>query len=640
MLQRISSFLKHNSNLRLILKLWVYSHLILQISRGVWLIFNHNLIPNTTFFSLFKVFLWGFYFDLPVIAWYLFPLWLWMILFTRQAQAFPNVTKALYLLGINLCLLLNGIDTGYSQITGKRSGPELLYNIADEGNKLSAYLGQAWPGLLGLLLFNAFMVWRLSTQFSFTYPYRSGSMILHFYKYTGKLTGLLIFILCARGGFRLKPLSASDISGFVAPEYAALAGSTPLQMMSGSGDKIIHYKSNETLAADAEKTLHLHQRSAHKQFIRPNIVFIIVESLGREYTGFLNNARFTPFLDSFSKRCLSFTYGYANGTRSVEMASAIFCGIPTLSNSAIINSSYANDAFPSLFKLLKKEGYGTHFFHAAHNQTMGFGSFFNTQGLQHYYGINEYPETMKNQHYDGAWGIFDEPYLQYFIGCMDTMRQPFFSSVFTLSSHHPYNIPAQYRGKLATGKLPIHQSIAYTDMALKKFFETAASKPWFENTLFVITGDHTSYGETDYFYSESGHYEVPMLIYAQKLAPETLNCNISHCGIGATLLDLSGYPRPFFWPESSSLDTLNGGFQIHYNPDKGYYYLLQYPYTLGMDKNGNVTEFYSRVRNSSKIVKLPFSGNTFENLKQALTARLASYSYRINKNAYPSLNNP
>lgn len=634
MLQRISTFFKTRQTARLFLKLWIYSHIILQICRITWSIFNQNLIPEANFFEIFTAFLWGFYFDLPVVAWYLAPVWLWIVLFTAPAQRFPKITLILFALGINLCILLNGIDTGYSQITGKRSGIELLYNMADGGNNLFSYLKVAWMGLLVIIIFNYFLLKRLNTKFEFSEPYYSSSFFFHINKYGFKILALLFWLISARGGFRLKPLAAADIVNFVPAEMAPLVGSTPLQMMHGSGDKVIQYKSDEKQALAAEAKLFLQHSPDNDSFKRPNVVFIIVESLGREYTGFLNNAPYTPFLDSFSKSCLSFNYAYANGTRSMEMASAIFCGVPTLSSSAIINSPYVNNKFPSLFKILSGEGYTSHFFHAAHNQTMGFNSFLKTQGLNNYYGIDEYPLGKKSPDFDGAWGIFDEPYLLYALNCMDTIKKPFFTSVFTLSSHHPYNIPSIYKGKLAKGKLPIHEAIAYTDRALKTFFETAAKKAWFKNTVFVITGDHTSYGETDYFYSESGHYEVPILVFGAGIKPGIVDQNISHAGIGSSILDLIQFPKSFYWPEKSSVDLNNDGYQIHYNPDKGYYYILHYPFTLGVDKNGKVVEFYSRVRNSNKITKLPFEGKDFEKLKNALLMRLSAYAYRINMNSY------
>ena len=80
---------------------------------------------------------------------------------------------------------------------------------------------------------------------------------------------------------------------------------------------------------------------------------------------------------------------------------------------------------------------------------------------------------------------------------MTEFKQPFFSTIFTISSHNPYIIPEKYKGKFSKGTTKIHESIAYADNALKRFFETASKEDWYKITLFVITSDHTSSEPTE-----------------------------------------------------------------------------------------------------------------------------------------------
>ena len=63
--------------------------------------------------------------------------------------------------------------------------------------------------------------------------------------------------------------------------------------------------------------------------------------------------------------------------------------------------------------------------------------------------------------------------------------EPFFASAFTLTSHHPFVVPERYADTLPKGKTKVHQGVAYTDMALKKFMETSSKEPWFRRTIFV-----------------------------------------------------------------------------------------------------------------------------------------------------------
>ena len=148
---------------------------------------------------------------------------------------------------------------------------------------------------------------------------------------------------------------------------------------------------------------------------------------------------------------------------------------------------------------------------------MGFQAFAHATGFQRYYGRTEYnqdPKRNGDEDFDGTWAIFDEEFLQFFADRMTEMQQPFMTAVFTASSHTPYSMPERYKNVFPKGEEALQESIAYSDHALKLFFETARKKAWFKNTLFVITADHTS-RQIDPFYKTSlGYYTVPIILYA------------------------------------------------------------------------------------------------------------------------------
>ena len=157
---------------------------------------------------------------------------------------------------------------------------------------------------------------------------------------------------------------------------------------------------------------------------------------------------FTPFIDSLIQESLVFTNGFSNGRRSIEGIPAVIAGIPSLMNSPFITSAYSGDKFYSLPYLLKQEGYNTSFYHGGTNGTMGFDNFCKAAGIDAYYGRYEYNN---DKDFDGNWGIFDEPFLQFMAKSLDKTPQPFMASVFTLSSHHPYTIPEKYKNKFIKG---------------------------------------------------------------------------------------------------------------------------------------------------------------------------------------------
>ena len=179
-------------------------------------------------------------------------------------------------------------------------------------------------------------------------------------------------------------------------------------------------------------------------------------------------------------------------------------------NESFIQSGYAAGRFTGIAGLLKPRGYTTAFFHGGTNGTMGFDSYSKLVGFDHYYGRSEYNNE---RDYDGKWGIRDEEFFQFAANTINGFKQPFIATFFSLSSHHPYYVPGKYVNIFRTGKLPIQQSIMYADYSLGEFFHTAQHMPWFKNTLFVITADHTSEGYYPYYQTDVGQYAIPLLFF-------------------------------------------------------------------------------------------------------------------------------
>ena len=683
------------------LKVLIYSNLfkqmlfafgILSISRLVWFVANVFWLPPIGIDEYVYAHLVGIYFDVPVVIGLFLPVWIWVIFGHSWRDRFPAINRILFVISSMTVLIFNGIDTGYSQVTAKRSGYELFDILGDDANRFAPYIIDNWYIILGLAAMGYFIYrW---------VPIRGHYPDINFRMrplrgLIATLTFAAICLLGFRGGFQLRPLRAIDASNFVQPEIAPLVTSTPLQIISTwkrnglpNFEFDIQFPANSAITSEPKTSASQHwlfdnstalspfpmSRTLGGGWVQPNIVVIVVESLARDYTGFGNGAQFTPYLDRLAAdpNTLYFPFCFANGTKSIEMVPSIFCGMPSLMSEFYVTSAYASNKVNNAYKLAK--GYKTAFFHGSNNGTMGFQSFLKQTGLQQYHGIDQYPPDLYKRDFDGNWGIFDEPYLQHFIRCMDTMndgKQPIFASVFTLSSHHPYTIPKPYLNKLPGTPETVQHTIAYADIALRKFFETAAKKPWFENTVFVITGDHTSHSDKEYFYSQSGHYEVPFLIYApgidikhinekpnqseefrnQQLRiqqPQTFTnpprnewANIintatqktlSQCDIIPTLWNLLGANNPRLGFGRSAFDPNYKGYSTHI--DKDLYYIIQYPFVLALDQQGKVVDYHKQLRNNNKAQKLPLVGPQFEWMRATLQCQMKEYSSRIKKNRW------
>jgi len=154
-------------------------------------------------------------------------------------------------------------------------------------------------------------------------------------------------------------------------------------------------------------------------------------------------------------------------------------------------------------------------------------------------------EFNHDEDFDGMWAIWDEPFLQYF--AKNTGKtQPFMTTVFTASSHHPYKIPEKYKGKFKKGKIDMHEPIEYTDFAIKKYFETAKKQPWFHNTIFVFTGDHTNHSYYPEYEKAMNRFAVPLIFYSPNLDYHLKGVNpefAQQIDIYPTLADLIGYNK-------------------------------------------------------------------------------------------------
>ncbi len=305
---------------------------------------------------------------------------------------------------------------------------------------------------------------------------------------------------------------------------------------------------DEKFINDNIQPIKQYQNSAPTE--KPNVVIFILESFGKEYCGAFNKDNYipdfesyTPFLDSLSQESLIFTNAYANGRKSIHGMSSVLAGIPSLKD-AFTSSPYANQKIQSIVSVCNELGYDTSFFHGAPNGSMGFLGFGNILGFDHYYGKTEYNN---DEDFDGIWGIWDEPFFQYYAQEMNKKQTPFMTTLFSVSSHHPFKIPEKYHGKFKKGKGQIHEPIQYTDYALKQFFETAKTMPWYQNTIFVFVADHTNETVYDEYKKQMNKFAIPIIFYSPnpeyQLKGEVKDW-AQQIDIYPTLADLLGYDQP------------------------------------------------------------------------------------------------
>lgn len=494
--------------LRFILLMAVYT-----FARVLFLLFNLSWFQPLDMAQLAASLFWGLRFDYTVIfyvnsGFILFHLIPWRY---RSEAWFQKVLKALFVLPNSILLLPNFTDIKYFAFINKRSSADIfgLFRVSNDiWGLMPDFLHDFWY-IIVFWLASATVLYlfypRLRPKSSRIQPRWLEPVII------------ILFAAVSFGiarGLRLKPLRIISAAEYVRSQYTPLVLNTPFTLINTIGARevsYVRYFANDSLTNYFDPVIHIKGKGGVSA--PANVVVIILESFSKEYIGALNQSGFTytPFLDSLIGQSLVFDNAYANGKRSIDAVPAIISSLPSLMFDSYISSNFSTNRINSLPEILKPLGYSSAFFHGGKNGTMGFDSYAAAAGFDRYYGRNEYTGPAAN---DGAWGIYDEEFLQFMIRKLNATPEPFVGCVFTLSSHHPYPMPERYRAKFGDESMPILRSIRYADYSLKKFFEAASAEPWFRNTLFVLTADHTAQNITPFYGTKAGIYMVPVVFYA------------------------------------------------------------------------------------------------------------------------------
>lgn len=618
------------AHLRCLLRLILITLLALFLSRLFFYFNSLHSFASLENGEIVSAFLYGIRFDLwsfsmaflPVIILIAFP---FPLFYSRFSQQF---IKWYFSIVLPLILLPDFADSEYSKFTGKRSTSDLFSLVTtgdDTLRMIPDFLRDFWHVAVAWVVLSAFMIWL------FLFLRKKGPVTLPAVtkKYLrSSVTFILIggvWILCIRGT-GMKPASLNTALVYTRP-----AG---VNLVLNSSFTIINTVDKEALAdrdymPDAEAQRYYNPLVSYKSdsVKTDNIVIIIFESLGAEYCGYTNGLGFTPFLDSLFSQGLVVQYNFSNGKKSPEALPSLFAGIPTLFDQPYTSSQYVNNRILSLPALLKRYQYHTAFFHGGKNGTMGFDFFTKVAGFDEYYGLNEYPDK---SHFDGNWGIWDHHYLSYFCKTLSGFRQPFMASVFTLSSHHPYNVPPGYE-YLPTGDYEIHQPIAYTDEALRQFFNEAAKTDWYKNTLFIITGDHTSLTNMPFYMTRTGFYMVPLCFYhpSDKTLKGRVYTVSQHSDVFPTIVDYMGFPDSILVFGKSIIQRKKSLVVNYLN---GVYWLCDGQYCLLFDgeKSIGLYKFPEDVLEKENLLLL--SPEKVNELEMVIKSIIQQYNNRIKHN--------
>ncbi len=619
------------------------------IARVAFLLENFSYFSEGLSFSQVGEWFWGGYiFDRSAITYtnslyivmMLFPLWM------KERQGYHLLCKWVFVVVNTLTLVINLCDAVYFPYTLRRTTTSVFREFSNENNLLDVFWGELWGHWYLLLLAIAvvWLMWKLylMPRTHHTYYATLGSRIGF-----GVVQLLLLLAItplaigACRGGLEsgIRPITVNNANQYVSrPTECAIVLNTPFALIRTIGKDVFEvppYFENLEAAERVFSPIH-HPVSTHP-FQKKNVVVLIVESFGREYIGALNKdlengnyKGYTPHVDKLIQQSATYQYSYCNGRKSIDGMPSVLCGIPMFKEPFVLSPASMNN-YTSMAGLLSKEGYHTAFFHGANRGSMGFMAFANKVGFQQYFGRQDYAADKRfggDADFDGHWGIWDEPFLQYWATKIGELKEPFMTACFTVTSHTPYVIPEKYKKVYPEEGIVIHKCIRYTDMAIGKFFETAKKQPWYKNTIFVLTSDHTNLSDHQQYQTDIGGFCSPIVIFdpSGEVKSGIYPGIAQQIDILPTVLSILGYNKPFL---SFGCDLMTTPMKETYavNYLNGIYQYCKYGYVLQFD--GQHTKAIYRL--DDKLMQHNLLGKVKEQaqMEHELKAIIWQYMYRM-----------
>lgn len=626
----------------------VLLYVVLLLCRVVFYIYNRALIGALPTEELWSLLCGSMKFDTVSILYAnaVFILLSVVPLHLREKRWWQAIMYWYYVI-VNALLLvaINIADAIYFRYTQKRFSADEIF-FADNDNSLQLVLKFAaenwYMVLIGVALIVLLAVGyrrraKVEQLFAGVWYYVSGVVVM--------LVAVGLAVGGVRGGFTkmTRPITLSNATLYTADNArATMILSNPfsiLRTISSSGK--LHYEKyfdEATLATIYSPEHFPAEGTSATELTGRNVVLFIMESFSAEHSALLRpdlyegeeRKGYTPFLDSLMRQSYTFYNMYANGKRSIQALPAVWSSIPSFKSPFVLMPQALAETH-SLPAILKNKGYETMFFCGSDHGSMGFGAYARQTGIENLYSRQDYEKVHGTEDFDGYWGIWDEKFLNYMGEVLSEQKQPFFSTMFTLTSHHPFVVPQEYEGKYPKGKTPNHQCVGYVDDAFRKFFAKHENDEWFRNSIFVFVADHVSSEKmTEVFRRSPGDYHIFGFMYAPDSALFGEHRQVvSQMDIMPTLLGLMGNTEPYF---AFGRDIFNEHSDVPYavNYDNNAFQAITGEHLIRFDEKSvtGVYDIKDVMHENNLVGKVPTEG-----VEQHLKALIQSYYSRVeNKN--------
>lgn len=574
-----------------IVTIWriVLLYIVLALCRICFICYNTEILGSISWSEVPALIEGSLRFDTVSILyanaiWIIFSL-LPLPLHIREKRWYREMLYWYYVIVNSLMLVaINMSDAVYFRYTQKRFTAEEIF-FADNSNS-ALLVFKFLAENLHLVALGFLFIALLAVGYR---RHHKTTSLLRGFAYYGASTLILLSAIALsiggiRGGFSrmVRPIAVPVAMQYASSSQKAnIVLSNPfciLRNISGESTTVPHYFDDEQLMHSMYSTTHT-PKEGTAPLAKRNVVLFVMESFSAEHSAYLcpdiyegkEQRGYTPFLDSLMREGYTFRRMYANGKRSIQALPSIWSSIPSLKEPFMLMSASLGESRP-MPRILADMGYTTAFFCGSERGSMGFGAYANGTGFARCYSMNDYEQRYGRRDFDGSWGTWDDCFIPYMGEEIASMQEPFLASIFTISSHHPFAVPEHLESSLPKGETKVQRCVAYTDGAVRRFFEENRNKEWFKNTVFVFVADHVSSERyAPRTYSSPHDLHIIGFIYTPDGALRgEYNNAASQIDLSPTLLGLLGCQESYFAygrdlfnePQAARIVVYDNGYRI------------------------------------------------------------------------------
>ena len=529
------------------IRFYLFWLLFFFLDRLLFLFYFSDRISHIGIAEIASTFLYALRLDSSMIAYIsVIPLLFYLILLFIPSFKFPvNIGKYYVLFFILIFTIISSFNLNLYREWGSKINYRAL-DLAFNSTKEAIASSSSSPVFAS---FSIFLVFFLSAAFL-------AKKILDFKikdhatplwkKASMAFTMLALLFLAIRGGWQLSPINQSMayFSNETVLNHAAVNTEWNLihDILSNKygKDNPYQYYSRE----EAQKILsEIYKKPTEATPIllnseRPNVVLIILESYTAELIGVLGGEKgISPNTDRLANEGILFEDIYATAGRTDKGVLASISGFPSQAIRSVMKQSNKQEKLPGIAQEFEKNSYSTSFYYGGESE------FFNMKSyvLSHGYKKLVDQHSFQSKDMNSKWGAYDDKVFSKQLADMEKIKQPFFSTILSLTNHEPFELPVEKKFKGKNVNDQFRSTMFYTDSCLGAYLNEAKKKSWYKNTLFVIIADHGHRLPNNLTEFEARKYRIPLIFYGDVIKPEFKGLKISKTGsqtdLAATLLN-------------------------------------------------------------------------------------------------------